>query len=353
MNTSSTKYSTRQRQSGLSLVELMISITIGLILVGGIMQIFLSSKQTYRIQDGTSRLQENSRFAMRFLNQDLRMAGYSGCSSAALVPNNIVDLDKNGIPDPVSDFAGDGLGGYEYSDLPVALTSTNTLTAAEVMPNTDFIVILKGSSTDVQLTGNMTADNANIQISSASQANAGFTPDDILFISDCEAADVFSINSVSPGASKTTMAHSSDNNIEPKLSKAYGTDATVMKLEKIVYYVGPNAYGIPALFRRYMEGANMITEELVEGIENLQFQYGEDTTADGLANRYVNAGSVANFANVVSVRVGLLAESPEEVTIETNTNTYNVLDEVIGPVGDRRLRRISTTTVKLRNKGSV
>ena len=353
MKTLSTKYSIRQRQSGLSLVELMISVTIGLILLGGIMQIFLSSKQTYRIQDGTSRLQENSRFAMRFLNQDIRMAGYSGCSSAALVPNNIVDLDGDGIPDPVSDFAGDGLAGHVYGDLPLALTSTDTLTAAEVMPNSDVIVILKGSSTDVQLTGNMTADNANIQITAASQAKAGFTPDDILFISDCEAADVFSINNVSTSGTKTTMAHSSANNTGPKLSKAYGIDATVMKLEKIVYYVGPNVYGIPALFRRYMEGANMITEELVEGIESLQFQYGEDTTADGLANRYVDASNVTDFANVVGVRVGLLAESPEEVTIETNTNTYNVLDAVIDPVDDRRLRRISTTTVKLRNKGSV
>jgi len=352
MNTSSAKYSARQLQSGLSLVELMIAVTISLVLMAGIMQIFLSSKQTYRTQDAASRLQENSRFAMRFLSQHIRMAGYSGCSSAALVPNNIVDLDGDGTPDPVSDFAGDGLAGYEYGDLPVALTSTNTLTAAEVMPNSDVIVILKGSTTNVQLTGNMSADNANIQIAAASQAAAGFTANDILFVSDCEAADVFSINNVSTSGTKTTMAHSSANNTGPKLSKAYGKDATVMKLEKIVYYVGPNAYGIPTLFRRYMEGANMITEELVEGIESLQFQYGEDTTADGLANRYVNATNVTDFANVVGVRVGLLAESPEEATVETDTNTYNVLDDVIDPTDDRRLRRIFTSTVKLRNKGS-
>jgi type IV pilus assembly protein PilW len=125
-----------------------------------------------------------------------------------------------------------------------------------------------------------------------------------------------------------------------------------MKLEKIAYYAGTNANGNPALFRRYMEGANMVTEELVEGVENLQFQYGEDTTGDSLANRYVNAANVTSFANVVAVRIGLLMHTEEEVSAETDTSTYNVLVQVIDPADDRRLRRIFTSTVKLRNKGA-
>jgi len=343
----------RCRQSGMTLIEIMIAVTISLVLLAGIMQVFLASKQTYRIQDGTSRLQENSRFAMRFLTQSVRMAGYSGCSGGSISPVNIVDLDGDGIPDPVSDFAGDGMAGYEYADLPLALTSSNTLTAAEVLPDTDIIVILRGSSENVQLTGNMSADNANIQVAAASAAAAGFTADDILFVSDCEAADVFSINNVSNAGSKTTMSHSSANNTGPKLSKAYSTDAVVMKLEKIAYYVGLNANGNPALFRRFMSGANMITEELVEGTASLQLQYGEDTTADGLANRYVNAPNVTNFANVVAVRIGLLMHTEEEINPDTDSNTYQVLDFLVDPTDDRRARRIFTNTVKLRNKGVI
>jgi len=353
MNTTYKHHGCCRRQSGMTLIEIMIAVTISLILLAGIMQIFLSSKQTYRVQDGTSRLQENSRFAMRFLNQDIRMAGYSGCSAGSLVPTNIVDLDGDGTPDPVSDFAGDGLAGYEYADLPVALTATDTLAAADVIPNTDAIVILKGSSDNVQLAGNMTSDNANIQITAASQAAVGFNADDILFVSDCEAADVFSVNSVSSAGPKTTMAHSSANNTGPKLSKAYGSDAVVMKLEKIAYYASTNANGNPALFRRYMEGANMVTEELVEGVESLQFQYGEDTTGDGHANRYVNATNVANFANVVAVRIGLLMNTQEEINPEVDTSTYQLLDFVVDPVDDRRARRIFTITSKLRNKGAL
>jgi type IV pilus assembly protein PilW len=204
----------------------------------------------------------------------------------------------------------------------------------------------------------MTAENANIQITAASQAEANFQVDDILFISDCASADVFSINNVSTAGPMTTMAHSSANNTTPLLSKAYGTDATVMKLEKIIYYAGTNSNGYPALFRRYMEGANMITEELVEGVENLQFLYGEDTTGDKLANHYANATTVTNsgvnpenMANVVAVRVGLLMQTQEEVNPDTDTSTYSVLDTVVDPVDDRRIRRIFTSSIKLRNKG--
>ena len=337
-------------QTGMTLVEIMVALTISLILLAGVMQIFLASKQTYRMQDGMSRLQENARFALHFLDQDIRMAGYHGCSSVSTQPNNIVDLDGDGTADAVSDFSTDGLIGYEYSQLPIALTATDNLTTAEVVPNTDVIVLLRGTNRDVQLTGNMNTDNANIQL--ASSASGLFAAGDIMFISDCESADVFAANNVSGGGT-ITIAHSSAKNTGPKLSKAYGTDASIMAMEKSAYYIGTNASGIPALFRKRMVGAGMVTEELIEGVESLQLEYGEDLTSDGLPNRYVNAIGVTNFANVVSVRIGLLMRSAEEVVHDTDTNTYNVLDVNVDPTDDRRLRRNFTTTVKLRNRGVI
>ena len=348
MNNSTIKIA--RHQAGMTLVEIMVALTISLVLLAGVMQIFLASKQTYRMQDGMSRLQENARFALHFLDQDIRMAGYHGCSSKASLPNNIVDLDGDGTADSVSDFSTDGLTGYESSQLPIALSATDSLTAAEVVPNTDIIVLIRGTNKNVQLTGNMTADNANIQL--AASAAGLFSPSDILFISDCETADVFAANNVSNGGT-ITIAHSSSVNTGPKLSKAYGTDASIMAMEKSAYYVGTNASGVPALFRKRMVGANMVTEELIEGVESMQLEYGEDLTSDGLANRYTNATGVTNFANVVSVRIGLLMRSAEEVVHDTDTNTYDVLDVTVDPTDDRRLRRNFTTTVKLRNRGEI
>ena len=66
------------RSRGFSLVELMVALVITLILLAGIGQIFLSSKKSFNIQDSLSRMQENGRYAMANIIQDLRRAGYWG-----------------------------------------------------------------------------------------------------------------------------------------------------------------------------------------------------------------------------------------------------------------------------------
>ncbi|MFQ5487383.1 MAG: PilW family protein [Gammaproteobacteria bacterium] len=334
------------RQHGMTLVEIMVALTISMVLLTGVVEIMLSSKQTYRIQEGLARLQENARFASQFLSEDLRMAGFSGCSSAA-APNNISDLNGDGIPDASFDFSTDGLQGFEYADLPINLTATDTLTSAEVAANTDIIVLMYGSANEsLQLAGNLTADNANIQLT---QTNI-FDANDILFITDCTNSDIFAATNVSNGGAKTTIAHANSVNIDNKLSKAYGTDTMVMSLVKVAYYIGTNAAGIPSLFRKRMVGANMQAEELVEGVEDFQILYGEDLDGDGVANRYVNATNVGNFANVASVRFALLMQTPDEVDSQLDTDTYTLLDTVVDPADDRRLRRIFSTTIKLRNR---
>ncbi|MBW2690968.1 MAG: prepilin-type N-terminal cleavage/methylation domain-containing protein, partial [Deltaproteobacteria bacterium] len=63
-------------QSGLTLVELLVAMAIGLILLTGIFQVFLGSNSIYRTQDSLSRLQENGRFAIELLTQKVHLAGY-------------------------------------------------------------------------------------------------------------------------------------------------------------------------------------------------------------------------------------------------------------------------------------
>ncbi|HEY7886274.1 MAG TPA: prepilin-type N-terminal cleavage/methylation domain-containing protein, partial [Cellvibrionaceae bacterium] len=71
----------QQAQRGFSLVELMIAITIGLVLMTGVVQMFLSSKTVFSTQQGISRIQETGRMAMEFMAKDIREAGYQGCMS--------------------------------------------------------------------------------------------------------------------------------------------------------------------------------------------------------------------------------------------------------------------------------
>ena len=66
----------RDRQLGLSLVELMVALVLGLILMFGIIQVFFASKQTYITNEGMARMQENGRFALEFMSRSARLAGY-------------------------------------------------------------------------------------------------------------------------------------------------------------------------------------------------------------------------------------------------------------------------------------
>ncbi len=70
------------KQLGFSLVEIMIALLIGLFLLGGVLQLFSATSQSYRMQSNLARLQENGRFALDFLEHDIRMAGYWSCMSS-------------------------------------------------------------------------------------------------------------------------------------------------------------------------------------------------------------------------------------------------------------------------------
>jgi len=70
------------RQKGLSLVELLIAMLLGLLLTAGALQMMLSSQVIYQTTDTLSRIQENGRFALNFLAKDIRMAGHNTTEEA-------------------------------------------------------------------------------------------------------------------------------------------------------------------------------------------------------------------------------------------------------------------------------
>ena len=97
-----------------------------------------------------------------------------------------------------------------------------------------------------------------------------------------------------------------------------------------VYSIQTGASGSPALFRR----VNGVSQELVEGIENLQILYGQDTDNDDVPNYFVDAASITDMAQAISVRITLIAR-----TLESNLTT-----------GGERITRNFTSTVTLRNR---
>ncbi len=115
-------------QTGISLIEIMIALLIGAFLIGGVLQIFIGSKQTYRMQENLSRLQENGRFAMDFLAKDIRMAGYRACLTFTSPSPDPVPWPINGTNDAGLNASDTIIIQMSTSNCSFPLTSTTVLT---------------------------------------------------------------------------------------------------------------------------------------------------------------------------------------------------------------------------------
>ena len=87
-------------QAGVSLVELMVSLVLGLFLIFGAVTIYSKSRATYRTTEAVARLQETARYAFDAIEPDVRMAGYWGLSNRAAYILNRASSLSDAIPTP-------------------------------------------------------------------------------------------------------------------------------------------------------------------------------------------------------------------------------------------------------------
>jgi type IV pilus assembly protein PilW len=320
------------RQHGISLVELMVGITIGLLLMGGLLQLFTSSKSTYNALTGISRVQEGGRISIKRMKDNVRMAGNISCSNLNILsPNNV--SGEAALDDVTAIQGSDNLSGGTAGVDPV--------------DGTDTLTVIFSRPTDTALNGDMTSKTASIPINGNPdnlQANA------YLLITDCENADFLKAT----GVGSTEISHSAT------LSKPYLENALVASMQSITYSVqraldsGGNLrtdrHGNPvySLFETPL-GGNPV--EIVNGVEDMQLVYGEDTGVDNFADVYVTAAGVTDWSRVVSVRISLLVGTAEDIGNEKRPYTDLQGNAVTDP-GDFKIRRLFTSTVSLRNRST-
>ena len=322
--------STARKQKGLSLVEIMIAMLLGLFLTGGIMQIFASSRMTYKVHEATSRMQETGRMAVEVLARDIRMADFWGCASD--VSNVVNNLDSGGGAGFV-DFTSGGVLGTDGGSAP------------------DSLVLRGGVDLDLSVEppyGPLSSAVIKVPSNSLSQG-------DIVFASDCTGADIFQITNSNPDSG--VLVHNTGAAVSPGnlnvtnplcpgsnkhcLSRIYGADAKIMLPQEITYNIGTGSEGQPALFRN--------GEEFLDGVEDLQLLYGEDTDGSGVANYYVPANQVTDMGSVISIRFAVVARSYDDNLTGGIKQSYSVLGDNRTAV-DNRLRQVYTTTVTVRNR---
>lgn len=225
-------------QRGLSLIELMISITLGLIILSALSTLFFNQSRARVELDKSNRMIENGRFALELLTKDLQLAGYLG---------EYVPPYSSCSNSPVA------IGGSD-TDLvnkPAPVTLPPGLTAADVSTGSDVLVIRR-ASTETPVVANAAVDKVQyIQVSLCQH-------DALDYVISTNKADFTLRQKTCTPTSGAPYA-----NVRPLLTH--------------VYFISPNntpGDGIPTLKR--LEAGNPNPVPLVEGIEYMQIEYGID-----------------------------------------------------------------------------
>lgn len=309
------------RQAGLSLIELMIAVTIGLVLLAGVVTIVTSSSRTQRELEKIGRQIENGRYAIEVLQQEIPHAGYYGeyfgLPTAAAMPDpcatTVADIDT-AMALPIQ--------GY---DSPTGNPAPTCLGDADHRDGTDILVVRRASTATTAI-GSLAANELYLQSRAWDHVLATATGGE---------------TAGSPGSYT--------------LLKRDGSVANIRRLHTNIYFVGPDADDVPTLKRLTLTGSGgalaFVEEPLVSGIESLQIDYGLDDDGDSIPDSFTtDPGTVDDWTDVVNLRVHLVVRNNEPTPGYTDTKTYDVgLEGSVVAPGDSYRRRAYVASIRAIN----
>jgi type IV pilus assembly protein PilW len=330
-------------QRGFNIVELMVAMVIGLFVSAAVFSVFVSSLKTNKSQDNLGRLQENVRYVLSQMQSDIRMTGYRGClgRNGAMTEdptppvNNVINTINyaNNFDLPLQGFHSTASSWQPSLDA--------TISALSPTVDSDIITIRYAAGIGAPLATSMANEKARIP--AAGNPDALKTGDAVL-IADCEKSTVFKITRIGANG----IAHRRGANSTAKLGRAFHSDAVVMPISTVTYYVSPSADKTngSSLWRKTNNAAS---EELAENIEKLKILYAEDINQDLTPDKYVTANNVTDMKNVIAIKLMLLARTSDD-KVSNNGQKYTFNGEADKTPTDKRIRRAFTQTITIRNK---
>jgi len=277
----------RSRARGVSLIELMISLVIGLVVVGAVLVSFLGSGQTGRVQAAYGQMNEDAQIALNIMARDIQLAGY-----AQPVSSTPTGFSKT--------FNGRAVFGCDSGFVsPTAAPVALACNAAGVSP-----------SFEVAYEADLSNTSPKVAIPPVP--------------TDCIGTGLDTLTTQFAGPPPFFVAHNR-------------------------YYVATGGSGQPEL--RCASDVAPSGQALVDNIESMSVWYGEaNAAAPRQIVRYVTASNVTDFNNVLAVRICLVVRSAEAVLPPGETLSYALCSGGTQAVADRRLRRAYFTTATLRSK---
>ena len=391
-------------QTGMTLVEIMVALTLGLILLLGVVAVFESQTRTNSATTAQSAIQDEENAIAALVVPTLRDAGFLGCAGFLSSTSDVTAV----VPPPLGvppaavppwhaavygyDFTGTAGTGSSYviaadnaandgntGDWVQALDASFMNPAAVVEPGSDVVVVLGAARSTFPVT--LTASNpfsATVNnLPAVPVSNYPVTPPTQSYVfpaygalSTCNMAEVFAVdsspsapvvNSTSATYSATVKCAASGNgNCAVIFTTGATQNAQYVPVGQTAFFVGQGSSGESALMQASLlnpseAGKTWAVTPLVPGVEFMQVLYGigalSQTTGQLMASEYLPASQVpaASWGSVVSVRLGFLLEGEPGSAPVGQGNTWNVLGTTVTVPQDTRLRHVFEMTVDLRN----
>jgi type IV pilus assembly protein PilW len=318
------------KQAGFTLIEMMVSITIGLGILAGLVGVLSVNSSNSRTNDRSSELITNGRYALNTMKQEVRQAGFRGYTWAdPMTPGALGTLTNECLE------TGATAGSF-VSNIHQGIWGANNTNpfSDSCIPDASF-----ADGNDVLVVRRLAAIPATTL-----RANT------VYFQSSYSVGQIF---------------RSTTSPVAAPVFPDSPTPLATFAVETYVYYISPFTVSanenplVPALFRVALQSDGSMDRELVaSGIEHMQVQYGEVIPGVSPTNQFFNTMAGASTAiastpwdSVNSVRIWLLARNETAEPGYTNTNSYAMGDQTYdfsaAPDGFRR--QLFTTVVQLRN----
>ena len=319
------------KQTGFSVVELMIAMLLSMALASAVITVFVNNSYSFGQDENISRMQDNARHALREIAFDISMAGHyadlhiPGTVTPDAALSTATDCGPAGEVNWIyrTTEAGTGntmsLAALDNASNADVVGAHSCFTAGELQDGTDVVAIRRVAGAE---TAAMSAGSVYLR----TNGTVG-----LLF------------NAPMPVAPSVAVP-------APRADWAYRP--SIYFVRQFANTPGDN---IPTLCRKVLRGAGptMSTECLATGIENLQLEYGIDTSEDGHPNVYMTSPTLNDMQNVVAARIFLVARTTDIDTRYTNDKTYAVSNSGDFQPDDSFHRRVFSTSVTIQNIRSM
>lgn len=310
---------TRRRSQGMTLVELMIAITLGLLVMGAAIGIFISNRQVYRAAENLNRVQEGGRVAFELMARDVREAAGNACVNKLPLVNVISGGTGNWWSDMNVSTALQGFDGT--TTFPSETFGTAT---AQRLAGTEALQLLSGDDN----VSTISAHDTGAATFTLNTSDHGFSAGDLAIACNARQAAVFQVSSAigqdighgmggTPGNSTTNL---SLDPTSPDPFEFSAPNSVLSGLHATRWFIANNPNSVPSLYQARLAGGTVTSQEVVEGVTGMTLEYLVSGGTD-----YVAASAVGDWANVISVRAILTLRSPENAGSDGNPITRQLV----------------------------